>query len=78
MPKWLELDHDNLHMKFLTLYADVSSLSLDFLHSMRPVHEGVKQRYQYFLKSDYSFAIGSSSMKMVADGHRHAAHHNKH
>jgi len=29
------------------------------------------------LKSGYFAAIGLCSMKMVADRHRHAAHHNK-
>ena len=30
------------------------------------------------LKKCYSIAVGLSSMKMVADRHRHAAYHNKH
>ena len=30
------------------------------------------------LKRRYFTAIGSSNVKMVADGHRHAAYHNKH
>jgi len=30
------------------------------------------------LKRHYLTAIGSASVKMVADRHRHAAYHNKH
>jgi len=30
------------------------------------------------LKSGYLFAVGLSSMKMIADKHRHVAYHNKH
>jgi len=30
------------------------------------------------LKSGYLSAVGLSSVKMVADRHRHAAYHNKH
>ena len=32
--KWLEIDQDNLRMKFLALNVDFSSLSPDFLNSM--------------------------------------------
>jgi len=38
--------------------------------------EGVKEGHS--LKRYYIIAIGSSSVKMVADRHRHAAYHNKH
>ena len=37
---------------------------------------GVKEEYP--LNSGYFTAIGSCSVKMVADRYRHAAHHNKH
>jgi len=40
------------------------------------MNEGEKERYP--LKKRYSTGIGSSNVKMVADGHRHAAYHNKH
>jgi len=30
------------------------------------------------LKSHYLFAVGLSSMKMIADKQKHAAYHNKH
>jgi len=30
------------------------------------------------LKSGYTSDVGLSSVKIVADGHRHAAHYNKH
>jgi len=43
-PKWLEIDQDNLHVKFLALNVglDFSNLSPDSLGSRRPAHEGVK------------------------------------
>jgi len=46
------------------------------LSSRRPAHVGVKEEYP--LNSGYFTAIGSCSVKMVADRYRHAAHHNKH
>jgi len=42
VPKWLEIDQDNLRMKFSALNVDFSNLSLDPLGSRRPVHVGVK------------------------------------
>jgi len=41
-------------------------------------HERGGERGAPFLKTCYFAFIGSSSMKMVADWHRHAAYHNKH
>jgi len=41
-PKWLEVDQNNLHMKFSALNVNFSNLSLDPLGSMRPAHVGVK------------------------------------
>jgi len=41
-----------------------------------PTNEGAKEGH--LLKRRYFAVIASSSMKMVADRHRHAAYHNKH
>jgi len=43
--KWLELDQNNLHMKFLALNVDFSSPSPDPLGSRRPTRAGVKDGY---------------------------------
>ena len=43
--KWLELDQDNLRMKFSALNVDFSSPSPDPLGSRRPAQAGVKDRY---------------------------------
>jgi len=43
-----------------------------------PSSEGVKEGHLTFLKRRYFAAIGSYSMKTVADRYRHAAYHNKH
>ena len=43
--KWLEIDQDNLHMKFLAFNADFSSLSPDPLGLRRPAQGGVKDSY---------------------------------
>jgi len=40
--KWLEIDQDNLHMKFSAFSVDFSSSSLDPLGSRRPAQAGVK------------------------------------
>jgi len=45
VPKWLEIDQDNLHMKFSALNVDFSSLSLDPLGSRRPAHASVKEGF---------------------------------
>jgi len=41
-PKWLEIDQDNLHMKFSAFNVDFSSSSLDSLGWSRPVQAGAK------------------------------------
>ena len=74
--KWLEIDQDNLHMKFSPLNADFSKPSPNPLRSKRPAHAGVKEGYSP--KSGYFSAIGLSVVKTVADRHRHVAYHNKH
>jgi len=62
--------------KFSALYVDFSNLSPGPLDSRRPTHAGVKEGYPS--KSGYLSAVALSSVKMVADRHRHAAKHNKH
>jgi len=44
-PKWLEINQDNLHMKFSALNVDFSNPSPDPLGSRKPVHVGVKEGY---------------------------------
>jgi len=73
--KWLEIDQDNLHMKFSALNIDFSSPSTDPLGSRRLVQEGIKMAT--LLKSGYFTAIILFSLKTVADNHRHAVYHNK-
>jgi len=46
--KWLEIDQDNLRMKFSAFDVDFSSSSPDPLGSQRPAQAGVK--YSYPLK----------------------------
>jgi len=75
-PKWLDVDRDNLRMKFLALNIDFSSPQPDPVGSMRRAHVCVKE--VSFLKSGYLSAVGLSSVKMIADRHRHAAYHSKH
>jgi len=43
--KPIEIEIDNLRMKFLALYVDFDSLSLNFLGSRKPAHKGIKERY---------------------------------
>jgi len=42
-PKWLEINQDNLWMKFSALNVDFSSPSPDHLDSKRPAHASVKE-----------------------------------
>jgi len=72
----LEIDQDNLHIQFLALNADFSSTSRDPLGSRRPAQMGIKDGY--LPKSGYFTAIGSFSVKPVADRDRRTAYHNKH
>jgi len=44
-PKWLEIDQDNLRMKFSPWNVDFSSPSPDTLDSSRPAHVSVNERY---------------------------------
>jgi len=43
--KPIEIDIYKLRMKFLALNVDFDGLSLDFLSSRKPAHEGVKEQY---------------------------------
>jgi len=40
-----ETDMEKLHMKFSALDVDFDGLSLDFLGSRKPAHEGIEERY---------------------------------
>jgi len=68
--QWLEIEQDNQHIKFSALNIDFSNPSTDPLDSKRPAHKGVKKSTS---KNGYFTAIGSSSVKTVADKLRHAA-----
>jgi len=69
--KRLEIDRDNLRMKFLALNVDFSSPSTSRFPRFKESGAGERQ-------SGYFTAIGSCSVKTVADRQRHAAYHNKH
>ena len=43
------IEIDKLHTKFLALNVDLDGLSLDFLGSRKPAHEGLKERYSCLL-----------------------------
>jgi len=45
--KWLEIDQDNLHMKFLALNVNFRSSSPDALDSRRLVQAGDKDGYPF-------------------------------
>jgi len=74
--KWLEIDQDNLCIKFSALNVDFSSLSPDPLGSRRSVQAAVKDGYP--LKNGYFTTIILCSVNTVADRHRHATYPNKH
>jgi len=44
-PKSIEIVMEKLRMKFLALNVDFDGLSLDFLSSRKPAHEGINERY---------------------------------
>jgi len=54
----IEIDMDMLRMKFLALNVDFDGLSLYFLGSRKPAHEGIKERY--LRKSRYFTVVGQS------------------
>jgi len=74
--KWLEIDQDNLHMKFSALSIDFIAASFDPLGSRGAAHAGVKEGYS--LKSGYFTAIGLCSVKTLADRCIQTAYHNAH
>ena len=53
--KWLELDQDNLRMKFSALNVDFSSLSPDPLGLLSPAQAGVKDFKDFGLRESISF-----------------------
>ena len=44
-PKPIEIDMNELRMKFLALNVDFEGPSLDSLGSRKPAHEGIKEQY---------------------------------
>jgi len=44
-PKPIEININKLRRKFSALTIDLDGLSLDFLGSRKPAHEGIKERY---------------------------------
>jgi len=72
--KPIEIDMVKLCMKFSALNADFDGPSLDFLGSWKPAHESVKEQYPH--RNRYFTVVGQSFV--IADGHGHAAYHNKH
>ena len=48
-------------MKFSAMKVDFDDLSLDFLGSRKPAHEGIKERY--VRKSRYFTVVGQSFVK---------------
>ena len=65
--KWLEIDQDNLCMKF-------SALNVDFFGSSSPERAS---KMATPLKNFYFTAIILYSVKTIADRYIHAAYHNK-
>jgi len=76
VPKSVEIDKDELHIKFSALNVDFDCPSLDFLGSRKPAHENIKEQNPH--KSRYFTVVGWYFVKTVADGHGRAAYHNKH
>jgi len=72
-PQWLDIDQNNLCMKF-------SALNVDFGNRLSRFKEACARMSKRGapLKSGYLSAVSLSSVKMVADRHKHAAYHNKH
>jgi len=63
--KWLEIDQDNLRMKFSAFNVDYSSLRPDTLGSRRPAQAGVKDSYPP--KSSYFTAIAWKRFQIGRD-----------
>ena len=58
-------------MKFSALNVDFNSQRPNPVGLRRPAHAGVKEGYPS--KNGYLFTVFLSSVKMIADGYRHAA-----
>jgi len=68
--KSIKIDTEKLHLKFSALNVDFDGLSLDFLGSRKPAHEGIKEHYASLpSKSRYFSVVGQSFVKTVADRH---------
>jgi len=76
VPKSIDMDKDELRIKFSAFSVNSDGSSLNFLGTRKPAHESIKQRYPR--KSHYFTVVGQSFMKTVADRHGHAAYDNKH
>jgi len=64
--KPIEIDIDKMRMEFVALNVDFDGLSLDFLGSRKPAHEGIfKERHPR--KSRYSTVVGQSFVKTARD-----------
>jgi len=68
VPKSIEIDTDELHMKFSALNADFNGPKTCARGNQRAYH----------CESHYFTGVGQSFTKTVADHHGHAAYHNKH
>ena len=62
VPTAIEIDMKKLNVDF-------DGLSLDFLDSRKPAHEGIKERYPR--KSRYFTVVGQSFIKMVVYNNKH-------
>jgi len=73
--KWLEIDQNNLRVKYSALNVDFSCPSPNPLDSRRPVQSGVKDGYLLSFKKWLFYRF---SVKTVADRRRYTAYQNKH
>jgi len=64
---------EKLHIKLSGSNTDINGLSLDFLGSRKPAHEGIKERYPR--KICYFNVVDQSFVQTVEDRHRHVAYH---
>jgi len=73
----MEIDQNNLHMKFSALNVDFRSQSPNPVGSRRIAQAGIKEGY-HSKKWLFIRFWPVCSTEIVADRHRHAAYHNKH
>jgi len=76
MLKPIEIVIAKLQMKISSLNVDFSGLTLNFVGSRKPAHEGIRERYSN--KNCYFTVVGQPFVKTIADRHVHATYHNKH